>query len=298
MTAHYKITHTTTYNYSAPVSVCHNLLILTPRDGKRITCPSHRLVIRPAPATTVRRTDYFGNYVHAFAIEEQHRSLSVTSTSRVIVTADEGDKDAPGPPWEQIRDGVRLQSDPNWLACAQFRFNSPRVSASAEYRDYAAPLFLPGTPAVAAVQGLTAKIHGEFAYDTRATTVNTRTEEVFAHRRGVCQDFAHVQLACLRSLGLPCRYVSGYLRTVPPDGKAKLVGADQSHAWVAAYCGDGLGWIEFDPTNNCLCGADHIPIAWGRDYSDVVPFRGAFTGGGDHTLSVSVDVRGQNAPPV
>jgi len=196
-----------------------------------------------------------------------------------------------GPAWEVVRDGVRGQTDPNWLECAPFVFNSPRVSAAPEYRDYALLSFPAGISAVVGARDLTARIHREFTYDTRATTVSTRTEEVFAHRRGVCQDFAHVQLACLRSIGLPCRYVSGYLRTLPPAGQARLIGADQSHAWLAVYCGDALGWVEFDPTNNCVCGTDHISIAWGRDYGDVVPFRGAFTGGGEHTLSVSVDVR-------
>ncbi len=289
--AHYKIVHTTTYHYSSPVSVCHNLLILTPRESERLRCPSHRLIIRPTPLTTERRSDFFGNYVHAFAIEELHRSLTVTSTSRVEIKPDERLNGAEIPTWEALRDGTRQQTDPHWLACAPFRFNSPRISASPKFAAYAAPCFAPGQPIVESIQRLTTKIHGEFTYDTRATNVKTSTEEVFSLRRGVCQDFAHVQLACLRSMGIPCRYVSGYLRTIPPEGQTKMVGADESHAWVAAYCGEALGWIEFDPTNDCLCGTDHIPIAWGRDYSDVVPFRGAFIGGGKHTLSVSVDVR-------
>ena len=293
----FKIVHTTTYAYSAPVSVCHNLLILTPREGSRLRCASHRLVIRPAPLATVRRTDYFGNYVHAFSIEEQHRTLTVTATSRVIVEKDDRLDGDPGPSWEQLCDGIRDQTDLHWLACAPFRFDSPRVAASPDYRAYAAVSFSPGVSMLEGLHDLTTRIHSEFAYDPKATHVNTKTEEVFLNRRGVCQDFAHVQLACMRSLGIPCRYVSGYLRTVPPEGKTKLVGADQTHAWVAAYCGESLGWIEFDPTNDCVCGEDHIPVAWGRDYGDVVPFRGAFIGGGEHTLNVSVDVREHPARP-
>ncbi len=288
---HYKIVHTTTYNYSSPVSVCHNLLILTPRESERLHCPSHRLVIRPTPVSTERRTDFFGNYVHAFAIEEHHRSLTVTSTSRVEIKEKATLQSGDIPSWEDVRNGTRQQHDPQWLACAPFRFDSPRIVVSADFAAYAAPCFAPEQPIVDSVMKLTTKIHSEFAYDTRATNVKTATEEVFGLRRGVCQDFAHVQLACLRSLGIPCRYVSGYLRTIPPEGQVKMVGADESHAWVAAYCGEALGWVEFDPTNDCVCGTDHIPIAWGRDYSDVVPFRGAFIGGGKHTLSVSVDVR-------
>ncbi len=287
----YKIVHTTNYAYSAPVSVCHNLLILTPREGGRISCTGHRLVIRPTPVATVRRTDYFGNYVHTFSLEEQHRSLTVTSTSRVVVKKDDRLAMGNGPPWEALRDAVQTQSDRNWLECAPFRFNSPRVFTAPEYKAYALASFSPGMPVVDGLLKLTARIHAEFAYDSRATNVKTPTSEVFEHRRGVCQDFAHVQLSCIRSLGLPCRYVSGYLRTRPPEGQKKLVGADQSHAWISAYCGEELGWIEFDPTNDCVAGMDHIPIAWGRDYSDVVPFRGAFIGGGKHTLNVSVDVR-------
>lgn len=288
---HYKIVHTTNYVYSSPVSMCHNLLILTPRDGGRLKCPSHRLVIRPTPAMTARRTDFFGNHVHTFAIEEQHKNLTVTATSRVTIAQDKPVDQSAAPPWESLRDSIRNQSEPNWLACAPFRFNSPRVFASQAYRDYALTSFTPGLSVFDGLRALTTRIHEEFAYDSQATTVNTPTAHVFTNRRGVCQDFAHVQLACLRSLGLPCRYMSGYLRTVAPEGQTKLVGADQSHAWVSAYCGEALGWVEFDPTNDCLCGVDHIPIAWGRDYSDVVPFRGAYIGGGEHTLSVSVDVR-------
>ena len=145
-------------------------------------------------------------------------------------------------------------------------------------------------PILVALQSFCHQVYTDFSYDKEATAVDTLTEDAFNGRRGVCQDFAHIAVACLRSVGLPARYVSGYLRTVPPEGKERLVGADQSHAWVAVYCGPELGWVDFDPTNDCFCQTDHIPIAVGRDYSDVVPIKGVFLGGGEPTLTVSVDV--------
>lgn len=287
----YKITHTTTYAYSSPVSVCHNLLMLTPREGARVKAHAHRLLIRPTPTTSNRRTDAFGNYVHCFSIEEPHRRLSVTATSRVTVESDSIPPSETDPAWEAVRDEVIERTAPGWLEGARYRFDSPRITRDAAFADFARPAFEPGKPAIQSVLDLTALIHREFAYDQTATHVHTKTEDVLRDRRGVCQDFAHVQLACLRSLGIPARYVSGYLRTVTAPGQQRLVGADQSHAWVSVYCGETIGWQEFDPTNNCQCDADHVPLGWGRDYGDVVPFRGVFTGGGEHALTVSVDVR-------
>ena len=169
-------------------------------------------------------------------------------------------------------------------------FDSPCIQRAATWFDYAATEFTPGRPAIAAALGLNRKIHEEFHYDNEATNVNTPLQTVFELRRGVCQDFAHAAIACLRSAGLAARYVSGYIRTIPPPGKPRLVGADASHAWVSVYLGPRLGWVGLDPTNNVVCASDHIPVAWGRDYRDVVPVRGVFLGGGTHELEVSVDV--------
>jgi transglutaminase-like putative cysteine protease len=176
------------------------------------------------------------------------------------------------------------------LAAAQFRFASPRVAVSDSLRSYAADSFRPGRPVLAAVAELSSRIHADFRFDPTATHVNTTVAEFLQSRRGVCQDFAHLIIGMLRSMGLPARYVSGYLRTEPPPGTPRLVGADASHAWVSAWCGE-LGWVDTDPTNNVLPTTDHITVAWGRDYGDVAPIKGVYTGGGPHTIQVAVDVQ-------
>jgi len=286
---HYKIKHTTTYSYSVPVNVCHNLVMLTPRDDARLKLLHHRLDTHPAPQFSARRKDAYGNHVHSFSIEESHRQLTVTAQNRVLVRPVAPPSNA-GPAWEQIAAGVRTETDPAWQDASRFVFNSPRIRRQPDFFDYARSTFAKDRPIVDAVRDLTRRIHNDFKYDKLSTDVYTSTEEAFRLRSGVCQDFAHVQIACLRSIGIPVRYVSGYLRTLPPAGRPRLVGADQSHAWVAVFCGPEIGWLDVDPTNDCLCGSDHIPIAFGRDYNDVVPLRGVFLGGGEHQLRVSVDV--------
>jgi len=286
----YTITHTTRYAYTSPVSVCQNVVALTPRDDGRVHCWVHRLRIRPGPINTHRRTDYFGNILTVFSIDESHDELMISAISRVTVQSPApmpSEKDAR---WEVVRQDLSLKVNPEWHQASRFLFNSPRVERRAEYAEYALQSFQPGTSVLMAALDLAGRIQRDFTYDTKATETHTPTEIAFSIRKGVCQDFAHIMIACLRSIGIPARYVSGYLRTIPPLGKPRLVGADQSHAWVAVYCGQELGWIELDPTNNCSCGMDHIPVAWGRDYSDVVPVRGAYLGGGESTIGVSVDV--------
>ncbi len=194
-----------------------------------------------------------------------------------------------------VKAGIALQTDANWLSVSVHRFDSPRIRRTGNYAEYASSAIRDETPVLLAARDLTRMIYDDFAYDRNATDVDTPTDKAFASRSGVCQDFAHIAVTCLRSLELPARYVSGYLRTVPQDGKQRLIGADQSHAWVSVYCGSELGWVEFDPTNNCICGTDHIPIAYGRDYGDVVPIKGVFLGGGEPILSVSVDVAPEEA---
>lgn len=287
----YKITHSTTYQYGSAVSVCHNLVMLTPRDDSRVQIHHHRITTHPTPQFSSRRKDAFGNIVNSFSIEESHRQLTVTATNRVTVAEQSLPPDDATQPWEQVSAAISDQSDPSWPEGSRFVFDSPRIERGTEFTDYTEASFRPGRPTLQAVRDLTARLHRDFRYDKSATVVSTATAEAFRLRKGVCQDFAHIQIACLRSFGIPARYVSGYLRTYPPAGKTRLVGADQSHAWIAAYCGPGVGWVEFDPTNNCACGTDHIPIAWGRDYGDVVPMRGVFLGGGSHQLKVSVDVQ-------
>lgn len=286
----YKITHTTTYSYEDPVAVCHNYVMLTPREDGSAQCHSHRLIVRPTPPISSKHRDFFGNTVHGFSIEENHKQLVVTSSSRVTVAPPNPPEDLQTEPWERVADRLADRSDPQWLSVCPFLFDSPRIRRSPTFLAFAQESFGPQVPILAALRDLTQRVNKHFKYDTQATTVSTPTEDAFRSGRGVCQDYAQVQLACLRSLGIPARYVSGYLRTNPPPGKPRLIGSDQSHAWVAAYCGSELGWVDVDPTNRCFCSIDHVTVAWGRDYGDVVPMKGVFLGGGRHTLQVSVDV--------
>lgn len=292
----YKITHTTTYNYTETVPISHNEVRLTPRDGRGQTCLSHRLAIKPKPETLVRRADYFGNPSHHFSILEAHKRLCVHAVSRVEVRPSPLPAPDLTPSWEQIRDVVRRADNPLTLEALQFTFESPSVTLPAGLRGYGEESFPAGRPILAGVMDLTSRIHRDFKFDPRATTVSTPVDEVLELRRGVCQDFAHLEIAALRLLGIPARYVSGYLRTSPPPGRPRLVGADASHAWLSVYCG-AAGWIDVDPTNDCYVSTDHITVAWGRDYNDVCPIKGVFIGGGTHRMTVSVDVLPLDVPP-
>jgi transglutaminase-like putative cysteine protease len=285
----FDITHTTTYDYRSPVTVAHHLLRLAPRLLRRQVRVSHELDFAPTPASVDRHLDYFGNDV-AFAIfEGAHRQLRVTARSRVAVGAAYIPDTAETPAWESVRNICRADLSAPVLDAGEFAFGSPLVPVDAAFADYARESFPPGRNLLEAVLDLTARIHRDFVFDPTATTVATPLAQMLAQRRGVCQDFAHLQIACLRSLGLPARYVSGYLETVPLPGQTKLLGADASHAWVSFFC-PGLGWIDVDPTNNLLPSMQHITLGWGRDYGDVSPIRGVLVGGEEHTLSVAVDV--------
>jgi len=286
----YRVVHTTTYQYKTPISVSHNRVTLTPRESRGLRCLWHRLTVHPAPTWSIKRHDYFGNLVHVFGIEEGHSQLTVTAASQVEIFTPRLPEANMTPPWESVANFAGPASSDEQIAAALFRYRSPRIIPSRHLAAYAQRSFPAHRPILQGALDLNARMHAEFQYDKESTDVNTTVEQAFELRRGVCQDFAQVQIAILRSLGLPARYVSGYLRTISPPGKERLVGADQSHAWVSLYCGPEAGWIDLDPTNNCLGGSEHVPIAWGRDYSDVVPFRGVFLGDGRHHLEVSVDV--------
>ncbi len=284
----YKVRHTTKFEYPIPVTVCHNIVCLSPRPDARLNINHASITITPQPTVVAERLDAFGNITHAFSIEASHGELTVNAEANLLVsapffaTAD--------PPWEQVVASLDQQADPNWFESSTFRFGSMLVSRDQAAREYAERVFTPGRPIHEASLALTERVNKEFAYKPGATHVDTSSKEALSNREGVCQDFAHVMLAALRSLGIPARYVSGYLRTIPPKGQARLIGADQSHAWVSVYMGPELGWVDLDPTNNMHAMTDHIPIAMGRDYADVAPIRGAFLGGGESKLSVSVDV--------
>lgn len=285
----YKVSHTTTYSYSEAVPMCHNEVHLTPRDHGHQRCMASRLVIKPLPATIDERLDYFGNHVSYFTIHEGHHKLSVTAVSKVDVQPPSLPDPSQTPPWETVRDALRDFREPEHLAASQFAFDSLYIPSSDELADYARVSFTPGRPMLEALLDLTGRIFRDFKYQPLATCVNTPVAEVFRNRRGVCQDFAHLEIGCLRSLGLSAQYVSGYLLTAPPPGQPRLVGADASHAWLSVYC-PGCGWIDVDPTNNKIPSTEHITLAWGRDYGDVCPIKGVFIGGGQHSMNVAVDV--------
>lgn len=302
----YRITHETHYSYSKPVSLCHNEAHLLPR-----TLPSQRVQraevrIHPEPAAYHERKDFFGNAVTYFSVQEAHKTLVVTATSEVEVDVPLLPELSSSPSWKQVRKRLRSDLGPETLDARQFVLDSPFVSAGEALANYAKPSFAPGRPVLNSVHELMSRIHADFTYDPKFTTLATPLSEVLEHRRGVCQDFAHLAIGCLRSLGLAARYVSGYLETTPPPGRARLVGADASHAWFAVYvpgpgseggpeggpeAGPGGGWVDFDPTNDRIPMDKHITTAWGRDYTDISPLKGIIFGGGRHTLKVAVDVR-------
>lgn len=285
----YRIQHTTTYTGTEPVSVCHNEAWLKPRVLPTQSCDKFELKITPTPSVQSERIDYFGNAVHLFSFNQGYDSLAVTAASELEVRPPTPPT-AAAPAWEIVRDRVTQDQSAAALEAYQYVFGSPRVRASADFIKYALKSFTNGRDILSASRELMQRIFEEFEFDARATTVTTPVEEVFQLRKGVCQDFAHLQIAMLRSLRLPARYVSGYLRTLPPPGKPRLIGADASHAWLSVYCGPELSWIDFDPTNNTIPTTDHITVAMGRDYSDVCPLQGVYIGGGKHALHVEVDV--------
>jgi transglutaminase-like putative cysteine protease len=285
----YRIAHRTIYKYKYPVSLGNHVACLTPR-----ALPHHKVVrselrIQPRPATRTERTDFFGNRLCFFTIQEPHRELVVEAQSEVVMDGNEQSWSQLPLPWEDAARSVPNDHSPAGLEAYQFGFESPRIRTRPEFAAYALQSFTPRRPLAEALLDLTARIHKDFRFDSKVTNVRTTPEEVFKKRRGVCQDFAHLQIACLRSLNLAARYVSGYLRTYPPPGKARLVGADASHAWLSVYCPE-KGWLDVDPTNNLVPTNGHVTLAWGRDYGDVSPLRGLILGGGAHTLKVAVDM--------
>jgi transglutaminase-like putative cysteine protease len=286
---HYIVTHRTAYHYGTDVAVSHHVARLHPRESPSQQVSEFQLDIDPKPAVSDERLDYYGNRTHFFSIGSPHAELSVTTRSRVCVAAPKLPIASLTPPWDTVRQ--RCASDvltPD-SAVGEFLFDSPHITRKAAFADYAAPSFPRERPLLEAVTDFTARIFREFKFDRRATTTATPLDEVLGHRRGVCQDFAHLAIAGLRSLGLPARYVSGYIETQPPPGKARLIGADASHAWFSVWC-PGHGWIDADPTNDLLPKDRHILVGWGRDFSDVSPLRGVVVGGREHSLEVSVDV--------
>lgn len=287
----YRITHVTQYSYTKIVSYCYNLAHLLPRNSERQVCNNSFIDVSPPAANLVEHNDFFGNRAVYFNVQTPHDALTVTAVSEVEVMPNGNLLNFAFPvPWNEVRNILMASSKPEDIDARQYLLESPFVSVDDGIVSYAQASFVPGRPVLEAVHELMDRIHNDFDYDQGFTTIATPLSDVLAHRKGVCQDFAHLAIACLIAYGIPARYVSGYLETIPPPGQARMRGADASHAWFSVYVPD-LGWVDFDPTNNQIPMDRHITTAWGRDYGDVTPLKGVIFGGDrEHKLSVSVDV--------
>jgi len=284
-----RVRHRTHYGYGEAVTTSHHEARLSPRESEYQHTVSQDIQINPAPATRKRRFDYFGNRTVHFSLSAPHRELEVVATSVVDTVAPPVPALDATPPWEQVRERLRTDRRRDVLDAFAMTLESPNVPLLEQLREYAEPSFAQGMPLLVAIRDLVARIHKDFVYDPSATDLLTPLDHVFTQRRGVCQDFAHLAIGCVRNYGLAARYVSGYLLTHPPPGKARLIGADASHAWLSVWVAE-QGWVDFDPTNDVIPADEHITTAFGRDFSDVTPLRGVLLGAGSHALTVNVDV--------
>ncbi len=285
----FDVSHRTTYVYRKPVLQSQHLVHLTPRAGPRQKVLRHSLLIEPAPSASVEIEDYFGNGTAILTIDDEHSELVLHARSTVEVVPPELPMPALSAPWEQVAERAVRGNGALDIGVLQFVSASRQTHVVAEAVDYARPSFTPGRPILEAALDLTRRIYADFTFDSTATDLSTPVAHVLAERRGVCQDFAHLAITCLRGLGLPARYVSGYLLTYPPPGMEKLQGADASHAWLSVWAPEA-GWVDFDPTNGVMSSEEHVTVAYGRDYDDVSPISGVLLGGSRQTMSVAVDV--------
>lgn len=299
---YYRLAHRTVYSYAAPVTLSHQRLHLTPREVPFQHIHSHEITITPTATQRLAASDAFGNALIEATIEAAHTELEVVAVSRISVNDRQWPQPQDTPAWETVRDALQYRAgwhaDDDLFAASQYLFESPHVRLKRQLRGYVADCFTPGRPILEGADALMAKIHRDFRFDPKATTINTPVMTVFKQRSGVCQDFSHLMISCLRSIGLAARYMSGYLvtstksagesareSTKPAD--PELVGADASHAWVALFI-PGTGWVELDPTNNVRPSRQHVVLGWGRDFSDVTPLRGVINAGCEQTLKVTV----------
>ena len=288
--ARYRVVHETRYTYSSTVALSQQYLHLTPRSFACQHTDSHLVWFDPVVNESREGLDFFGNCVRHVAFTLPHDSLLVHAESTVSLRARYTLAQIAGTlPWESVRDMMDKEKSDATLEACRYLYASPHVAWFPELEAYARQSFIPGRPQLDAALDLTHRIFDDFEFDSKATDISTPLEQVLRGRRGVCQDFAQLMIGCLRSIGLPARYVSGYILTHPPEGKPRLIGADASHAWVSVFC-PSLGWIDFDPTNRCLVQHEHITLGWGRDFSDVTPMRGIVLGGGKQQLDVQVTV--------
>jgi transglutaminase-like putative cysteine protease len=286
----YKVRHNTTYRYDGLASICHNEVRLTPLTMPTQRCVSTEFTVTPTPATTDQFRDFFGNMVTSFSIQEPHDQLEIEFNSLFEVSPPLWlgvDEDPIA--WDLAAEQLRSQTGAKAADVRQFALASPLIAPAADLRDYAAPSFTKGKPLCQAALDLMRRIYHDFEFVSGFTTISTPLSELLQHRRGVCQDFAQLAIGCLRSLGLPARYVSGYIETAPPPGQKRLIGADASHAWFSAYH-PRAGWQDFDPTNNKQPNGQHITLSYGRDFSDISPVKGVMVGSGGHEIDVAVDV--------
>lgn len=284
----YHLRHLTSFRYTQPVTFVYNTLHLKPRELPWQKVQSFQLEIEPDPVVQTERLDYFGNTATFFMIQTPHDAMKVLTKSVIEVLP----RPLVGPigiPWDNARQAMRTDTSANGLDAYQYSFASAYAKPMAEARAYALPSCRPGLSIHAVATDLMQRIDTDFTFDPKATTVATPVLEVLQNRRGVCQDFAHLMISCLRSIGIAARYMSGYIQTLPPEGQPRLAGADASHAWVAAYCPQA-GWLELDPTNNQTADEQYITLGWGRDYYDISPAKGVLFGGGKHTVHAQVDM--------
>src|SRR5258706_3517803 len=293
------IVHETRYEYDSLVVLSQQLLHLTPRALPWQSCESHRVSVEPKVSEISEREDYYGNRTHHLLLAVPHEALLVRAESEVTVSPRaQAALSAPRVAWEAVRGRLRALDTPQLVEPAEFLYESPHVERSRELADYAVKSFTARRGMLESAIDLTRRIHRDFKFDRTATSVSTPLKQVLRNKRGVCQDFAHLMIGCLRSLGLAARYVSGYILTAPPPGRARLAGADASHAWVSVFCGKGggksdgdeSGWVDLDPTNNFVVDDAHVTLGWGRDFADVTPMRGVILGGGTQELAVRVTV--------
>ncbi|UAY51305.1 transglutaminase family protein [Ferruginibacter albus] len=284
----YIVTHTTTYQYDESVGLCYNIVRLLPRNTATQLCARANIDIQPKPDVYNEYEDFFGNKLVYFAIQQEHKILTVTVRSEIQKL--NNDEYLPGNiSWEEVKEQLH-QHKGDWLEVSQYIPYTAVTRANADILEYAARSFTVGRTMFDAVYDLMQRIFNDFIFKPGFTTIATPLSVVFKERKGVCQDFAHLAIACVRAMGLPARYISGYIETIAPEGEEKLIGVDASHAWFSVFI-PGTGWVDFDPTNNQLPSMQHVTVGWGRDYFDIAPVKGVIFSVGDHNLSVAVDMR-------
>ncbi len=286
----YDIRHLTSYTYGSSVTFSHCALRLLPKDGAGQFVMSASLDIDPVPKDLNQRVCFFGNRVTSLTIETAHRRLEDEANISVEIERDPSVDPKLTPAWEYVRESAFSSSSIDSDSPVHFIYPSRFVPPYEPAADYARAHFTPGRPVLEAAISLMQHMRGDFRYDPKATILSTPLSEAFEKRHGVCQDFAHIMIAALRGIGLPAAYISGYIRTIPPEGQKRLQGADAMHAWVSLWCGHGFGWIDLDPTNDMLIGNDHIVLARGRDYADISPVAGIILGSREQDVDVQVDV--------